>query len=293
MTAPLTRRAVLSGAAAIVALRGGAANAAASRPDIEARLAEIEAAAKGRLGVAILDTKTGAFYGRRVNERFPLCSTFKVLAAAYVLVRIDEGAEKLDRRVVISKDDIVEYSPVSETRVGGEGMTVAEICAAAMTLSDNTAGNLMLASFGGPQALTKWLRSLGDAATRLDRIEPALNEATPGDPRDGTTPRAMAYTLQRILLGNVLSKKSEGLLIEWLVTNKTGNARLRAGLPANWKVGDKTGTGGRGATNDVAIVWPPAHPPLIIAAYLADTEAALDTRNAAIADVGRVAGALF
>jgi len=293
MPLSISRRAALSSALAIVAAHYARAADTSSQPDINARLAEIEAAVKGRLGVAILDTKSGDLYGQHLLERFPLCSTFKLLAAAYVLVRVDDGEEKLDRRIVFSKDDIVEYSPVTETRVAGEGMTVAEICAAAITVSDNTAGNLMLASFGGPEALTNWLRSLGDAATRLDRIEPALNEATPGDPRDGTTPRAMAYTLQRILLGNVLSKKSEAQLIEWLIANKTGNARLRAGLPADWKIGDKTGTGGHGATNDVAIIWPPNRPPVIIAAYLADTDAALDARNAAIADVGRAAAALF
>ena len=173
------------------------------------------------------------------------------------------------------------------------GMTMEELCAAAITQSDNTAANLMLASFGGPVALTNWLRTLGDKATRLDRIEPDLNEAAPGDPRDGTTPRAMAYTLQRILLGNVLSKASESLLIGWLTANTTGDARLRAGMPAGWRVGDKTGTGSNGATSDVAIVWRPERPPVIIAAYLVDTKAPIEERNRALADVGRAAAALF
>jgi len=293
MPLPISRRTALSSALAVLAAHYAGAAETSSQPDIAAQLAQIEAAVKGRLGVAILDTKTGELRGQRLLERFPLCSTFKLLAAAYVLVRVDDKEENLDRRVVFSAGDVVEYSPVTEKHIGSDGMRMAEICAAAITLSDNTAGNLMLASFGGPEALTKWLRTLGDAATRLDRIEPALNEATPGDPRDGTTPRAMVYTLQRILLGNVLSKKSEGQLVEWLVANKTGDARLRAGLPADWKVGDKTGTGGHGATNDVAIVWPPNRPPIIIAAYLADTEAPIDARNAAIADVGRAASSLF
>ena len=232
-------------------------------------------------------------FGRRELERFPLCSTFKVLAAALVLQRVDLGAEQLDRRVVFSAADVVEHSPVTQGRAGPEGMTIAEICAVAITVSDNTAGNLMLASFGGPAALTEFLRTLGDKATRLDRTEPALNEVPPGDPRDGTTPRAMAYTLQRILLGNVLSKSSENQLVGWLTASTTGEARLRAGLPGEWRVGDKTGTGARGATNDVAIVWPPDHPPIVIAVYLADTTLPLDVRNAAIADVGRAAAALF
>jgi beta-lactamase class A len=293
MPALISRRSVLSSALAILVLHVTEAGAEPAPIDLNARLAEIEAAAQGRLGVAILDTKTGELFGRREFERFPLCSTFKVLAAALVLQRVDSGEEKLNRRVVFSANDVVEHSPVTKDRAGAEGMTVAEICAAAITQSDNTAGNLMLASFGGPEALTQWLRTLGDAATRLDRTEPALNEVPPGDPRDGTTPRAMAYTLQRILLGNVLSKPSENLLIGWLTANATGGARLRAGLPADWRVGDKTGTGARGATNDVAIVWPPDHPPIVIAVYLVDTEAPLDVRNAALADVGRAAAALF
>jgi len=293
MPALISRRSVLSSALAIAVLHVTEAGAEPAPIDLNARLAEIEAAAQGRLGVAILDTKTGELFGRREFERFPLCSTFKVLAAALVLQRVDSGEEKLNRRVVFSANDVVEHSPVTKDRAGAEGMTVVEICAAAITQSDNTAGNLMLASFGGPEVLTQWLRTLGDAATRLDRTEPALNEVPPGDPRDGTTPRAMAYTLQRILLGNVLSKPSENLLIGWLAANATGGARLRAGLPADWRVGDKTGTGARGATNDVAIVWPPDHPPIVIAVYLVDTEAPLDVRNAALADVGRAAAALF
>ncbi len=290
MPAPISRRFVLQSALALAALQAGAEPAPL---DIDARLAEIEATAQGRLGVAILDTKTGDLFGRREFERFPLCSTFKVLAAALVLQRTDIGADRLDRRIVFSADDVVDYSPITKDRAGGQGMTLAEVCAAAITVSDNTAGNLMLASLGGPSGLTSFLRTLGDAATRLDRIEPALNEATPGDPRDGTTPRAMAYTLQRIFLGNVLTKTSEAQLIEWLTASTTGGARLRAGLPADWRVGDKTGTGGNGATNDVAIAWPPGRPPVIIAVYLADTQAPLDVRNAAIADVGRAATALL
>ncbi len=293
MPLSISRRTVLSTALGFAMVPVTDALAERAKFDLAARLAEIEATAQGRLGVAILDTKSGELYGSREFERFPLCSTFKVLAAALVLSRVDSGEERLDRRVVFSAADVVEYSPVTKDHAGPEGMTISDICAAAITVSDNTAGNLMLASFGGPEVLTKYLRTLGDAATRLDRIEPGLNEATPGDPRDGTTPRSMAYTLQRILLGNVLSRSSESLLIGWLVANTTGNARLRAGVPAGWRVGDKTGTGGNGAANDVAIIWPPDRPPLIIAAYLADTKAPLDVRNAAIADVGRAAVALI
>lgn len=289
----LTRRSLLSSALALAVLQMSKADAAtASAADINARLAEIEAAAKGRLGVAILDTKTGELYGQRLFERFPLCSTFKALAASLVLVRVDSGEEKLDRRVVFQKSDVVPYSPATKDRVGGDGMTVAELCAAAITQSDNTAANLLLASFGGPDALTDWLRTLGDKATRLDRTEPSLNDVPAGDPRDGTTPRAMAYTLQRILLGNVLAKNSERQLVDWLVANKTGDKRIRAGLPAGWRVGDKTGTC-EGSVSDVAVVWPPDRPPYIIAAYLADSKASPEEREKALADVGRAAASLM
>lgn len=292
MQPAITIRTALAGALAIAAMQIARPTDLAAEPGIDARLAQIEAEAKGRLGVAILDTKTGQLYGQRGLERFPLCSTFKVLAAARVLDRADHGEEKLDRRVVINKDDIVPFSPVTEKHVGGEGMTVGELAAAALTQSDNTAANALLASVGGPQALTEYLRTLGDKTTRVDRTEPQLNDVKAGDFRDGTTPRAMAYTLQRIFLGNVLSKTSEKQLADWLVANKTGDARLRAGFPADWRVGDKTGTC-NGATNDVAIVWPPNRPPVIVAAYLADSKASPEAREKALADVGRAAAEMF
>ena len=292
MSQSISRRAVLACALALMLANPARAADTSTQSSIEARLAEIEASVKGRLGVTILDTQTGTRYGMRQDERFPLCSTFKVLAAAQVLERVDRGEEKLDRRVTFSKDDVVVYSPVTKGRAGPVGMTIAELSAAAITHSDNTAANLMLASFGGPEALTKYLRTLGDKATRLDRIEPGLNEVNPGDPRDTTTTRAMAYTLQRILLGNVLSESSKKQLIDWLTANTTGDARLKAGLPKGWRIGDKTGTC-NGSASDVAIVWPPDRAPIIITAYLADTKAPLEARNAAIADVARTAAALF
>lgn len=292
MPPAITPRKALAAALVITLAHLAGLRDSAAEPGIDSQLAQIEAEAKGRLGVAILDTKTGQLYGQRDLERFPLCSTFKVLAAARVLDRADHGEERLDRRVVINKGDIVPYSPVTKTHVGGEGMTIADLAAAALTHSDNTAANVLVASVGGPQALTEYLRTLGDKATRIDRAEPALNDVSSGDFRDGTTPRAMAYTLQRIFLGNVLSKASEKQLADWLVANKTGDARLRAGFPADWRVGDKTGTC-NGATNDVAIVWPPNRPPVIIAAYLADAKASPAAREAALAKVGRAVASMF
>ena len=259
-----------------------------------ARLAALERRHGGQLGVAILDTVGGRRINHRGEERFPMCSTFKWLAAALVLARVDRGEERLDRRVVFDAKDLVSYSPVTEKHAGAPGMTVAELCDAAVTLSDNTAGNLLLASFGGPAALTAFARSIGDTRTRLDRIEPELNEALPGDPRDTTTPAAMLGDLRELLLGDTLSPASRAQLTAWLVANKTGDARLRAGVPADWRAGDKTGTSNnRGATNDVAILWPPGRGPLLVAAYYIDAVAATpEQRSAVLADVGRIVAGL-
>jgi beta-lactamase class A len=250
-------------------------------------LARVEAESGGRMGVAVLDTLTGAQVGHRADERFPMCSTFKLLAAAAVLARVDVGRERLDRRIRFEASDIVVNSPVTKGRLGGDGMSLAELCEAAMTVSDNTAGNLLLASLGGPGGLTAYARSLGDTLTRLDRIEPVLNEAVPGDPRDTTTPAAMLSNLRTLALGTVLSTASKELLTAWLIGNKTGDTRLRAGLPKDWRVGDKTGSGERGTTNDVGLVWPPQHPPVIISIYLTGTPATSEQRNATLANVGR------
>jgi beta-lactamase class A len=257
--------------------------------DATSPLAALERRNGGRLGVAALDTASGRRVGHRGDELFPLCSTFKFLAAAFVLARVDRGEEKLDRRVVFSDKDLVTYSPVTKNHVGPGGMSMAEICEAAVTLSDNTAGNLQLASFGGPAGLTAYARSLGDRATRLDRIETELNEAKPGDPRDTTTPAAMLDTMQRLLISDALSASSRDRLIGWLLASKTGARRLRAGLPADWRVGDKTGTGNNGTANDVAIAFPPGRAPILIAAYYTESTIPDDARNAVIAEAGRLA----
>jgi beta-lactamase class A len=258
---------------------------------LEADLAKLETEGGGRLGVAVLDTGSRTLTGYRADERFPMCSTFNLLAAAAVLKRVEQGKEKLDRRVTFTAGEIVVNSAITKDRVGGDGMTVAELCQAAMTWSDNTAGNLLLASLGGTQALTDYARSLGDTITRLDRIEPDLNEALPGDLRDTTTPTAMSKNIESLVLGNALSEDSKEQLTTWLVGNKTGNARLRAGLPADWRVGDKTGSGDHGTTNDVGAAWPPQAAPVFVAIYLTGTAASSDERNRTIASVGHAIAA--
>jgi beta-lactamase class A len=284
MPASIARRAVFAGS--LLALPAFANDAATG-------FAELERSNGGRLGVAAVDPASGRRADYRGDERFPMCSTFKLLAAAFVLARVDRGHEKLDRRVVFADKDIVPYSPVTKDHVGSGGMSMAEICEAAMTLSDNTAGNLMLASFGGPSALTHYVRSLDNGVTRLDRIETALNEATPGDPRDTTSPAAMVGTMQRLLVGDALSAGSRERLVGWLLANKTGDKRLRAGLPADWRVGDKTGTGGNGSANDVAIVWPPGRAPILVAVYFTGSTISDEARNAVIANAGRIVAAGF
>jgi beta-lactamase class A len=263
--------------------------------DLNDQLQALERRHGGRLGVSILDMASGERAGHRADERFPMCSTFKFLAAAQVLARVDRGEEELQRRVIFASKDLVTYSPMTEKHVGAPGMTLAELCHATITLSDNTAGNLLLDSFGGPAGLTAFARSLGDNVTRLDRRETELNEAIPGDPRDTTTPAAMLDDMRRLLLGDALSPASRKQLGDWLLANTTGGSRLRAGLPGDWRVGDKTGTSDNGinnASNDIAIAWLSDRAPLLVTAYYAEATAPQETRNAVLAEVGRIAAGL-
>jgi len=250
----------------------------------------VEESLGARLGFSALDTGTGTTWLYQADQRFPMCSTFKVIACAAFLARVDRGADSLDRRVVISQNDLVSYSPLTETRVGGQGMTMAEICEAALTLSDNTAGNTILKSIGGPEGVTAFAKSIGDDVTRLDRWETELNEALAGDARDTTTPNAITQTLSKLLLGEVLSINSRQQLQRWMIANKTGDAKLRAGLPQGWTVGDKTGGGDNGTMADVAIVWPSQRQPLIVAVYMTETTASFEERNAGIAAIAQALG---
>lgn len=268
------------------------ARAAESDEDIDRRFADLEKRTGGRLGVSVIDTETNITLGFRQTERFPMCSTFKVLASAMVLSRVDKGAENLERRVIYDQGKLVSYSPETEKHVGGEGMSVGELCKAAITLSDNTAGNLLLESFGGPEALTKWLRSIGDSSTRLDRWETALNEGKKDDPRDTTTPDAMLDTLGNVALGSVLSEPSRATLIDWMVASTTGGARLRAGLPDGWKVGDKTGSGSGGTAADVAIIWPNDRGPILVTAYVAEATAPVNELNPVFAEVAKIVASM-
>jgi len=276
----------VSGMCSCPMARALAQNDKAASDALSTALRNIEAERGGRLGVAVLDSQTGKSAGYRADERFPMCSTFKVLVAAAVLARVDIGVEQLARRIPITQADLLSYAPVTKSHLDS-GMTVAELCEAAITLSDNTAANLLLASFGGPPALTRYAQSIGDNVTRLDRIEPDLNEATPGDVRDTTTPAAMARTLAKLTTADTLRPPSRDLLVGWMIDCKTGAERLRAGLPQGWRVGDKTGTGERGAVNDVAIAWPPGSAPVIVTVFMSGSTLPAERLDEAHAEVAR------
>lgn len=249
--------------------------------------AKLEKDSDGRLGVAVLDVASGEHAGHRADERFAMCSTFKMLLAAAVLRRVDAGTESLDRKIPIPSAVTLFNSPITQEHAGST-MAVLELCAASITRSDNTAANLLLDMIGGPPGLTQFARSIGDGVTRLDRIETSLNEAAPGDPRDTTSPAAMIANWRTLLLGNALSSASRNLLIGWLIANETGGERLRAGLNSSWRIGDKTGSNGENTTNDVAIVWAGEQAPVLIAAYLTACPGPEAKRNAVLAEVGRL-----
>ncbi|WP_437734418.1 class A beta-lactamase [Sorangium sp. So ce1335] len=261
-----------------------------------AALARFEAQFGGRLrlGVAALDTATGARIGHRAGERFAMCSTFKTLLAACILARVDQGQLTLDRRIAYREADLLEHAPVARARLAEGSLTVEELCAAAVEVSDNTAANLLLAQIGGPAGLTAYVRSLGDQVTRLDRNEPTLSTNLPGDPRDTTTPDAMTDTYRTLLVDDrALREASRARLKAWMVQATTGLARLRAGLPRDWIVGDKTGTGENGIANDVAVAWPPSRAPIVVACFVEVPSASADARNAVHAEVARFVAAAF
>lgn len=254
---------------------------------IRSELASIERGVDGRLGVAIHDLETGLQAGYRADERFAMCSTFKLMLAAAILARVDRREENLERRIVFGPDRLEHYAPVTKRHVGEPGMSIAELCDASVTLSDSTAANLLLETIGGPAGVTAFMRRLGDTVTRLDRTEPSLNTAIPGDLRDTTTPIAMLGSLHKVLLGDALSPASRAQLLAWGVGNRTGDARLRAGVSRGWRVADKTGTGERGATNDIGVLWPEERAPILVTVYLTETDAPDRAREAAIAEVAR------
>lgn len=265
------------------------ANANSKRCEVIAgKLAQLERRNGGRLGVLVLDTATGERCGLHADERFPMCSTFKFLLAAAVLQRVDRREEKLTRATAIPPKPLLFNSPLTEPHAGGT-MSVADLCEAALTRSDNTAANLLLETVGGQSGLTKFCRSIGDNVTRLDRTETSLNQALPGDPRDTTSPGAMADDLHTILLGDVLSPAARGQLIAWMEANQTGLDKLRADLPKGWRAADKTGSNGKTTTNDIAVIWPGAGKPIVVTAYITECPGPESKRAAMLKQVGKIA----
>lgn len=277
-----TRRATLAGSLALAACGTRGDVDQARRTENYLRRLERRLGPGARLGVSALNTDTGARINFRAEERFAMASTFKWLLAAAALERLDHS-----RQIAITQADLVTYSPATSERVGGE-MSVIELAEAAVVLSDNTAANLLLHRLDGPDGFTVWLRQNVDSVTRLDRWELELNENAPGDVRDTTTPLAQVEALNRLLVGDSLRRSNRETLRAWMIASRTGLQRIRAGLPSDWRVGDKTGTGMNGAYNDVAIAWPPKGHAILIAVYQDGGNADADTRNM----VHRHAGAL-
>jgi len=279
------------GAASMVVVPGTAPGRSVR---LEVGLRHLERRSGGRLGVAVLDTADGRITGNRLDERFALCSTFKMLAVAFVLGRVDRGVERLDRRIAFTRHDLVAPFKATEPHVGPAGMSVEALCDVAVTVSDSTAANLLLRSFGGPAALTEFLRENGDTQTRLDREELSLNIVRPGEVHDTTTPRAMVETVQRLLLGDVLSGASRVLLTGWMLAARdAATRRLRVGLPQGWRIANKPGTWEGTATNDIGVIWPPGRPPVVVAAYLGGAPTATPAQEAILADVARLVAAVI
>ncbi|MET7455345.1 class A beta-lactamase [Streptomyces sp. NPDC005574] len=279
----MTRRALLTAgtaAATTLLVPTAPAHAAAGGSGgdpVTARLSALEAEHGARLGVFARNLATRRTVRHRADERFPLCSLFKTLATGAVLRDLDRHGEVLARRVRWTAADLVENSPVTEKHLA-DGMTVAELADAAIRYSDNTAGNLLLRQLGGPTAVTRFARSLGDRVTRLDRWETELNSAEPWRITDTTSPRASGRTYARLVLGDALNRPDRDLLTRWLLNNTTSGNRFRAGLPTTWTVADKTGGGWYGANNDVGIAWTEDGTPLVLAVQttLPDRDAAYD-----------------
>jgi len=259
--------------------------------DFAASAAAIQSRVGGRVGVHVLDTQSQLELAFNARERFAMCSTFKPVLAAHVLRRVDAGTLTLDHKLPLRPADILPHAPVTSLHVAEGSMSVRDLCAAIITVSDNPAANILLAATGGPAALTQFLRGIGDRVTRLDRTELELNTNLRGDLRDTTTPQAMAHSIEMVLLGDVLSTQARLQLIAWLRQSTTGLARLRAGLPAEWKAGDKTGTGANGATNDVMIAWPPGRSAVIGAVYFSESTQSTQALEQAQAEIGGLVAA--
>ncbi|TDN69746.1 class A beta-lactamase [Paraburkholderia sp. BL10I2N1] len=289
MTYSQNRRSLLLAAAMLPVARAVTARAAEGpQPtSTEAQLATLEKSSGGRLGLFALNTATGEQTRYRADERFPFCSTFKVILAGAILTRSTRVPGFMQQCVNYAQSELVHYSPVTAEHVG-DGMTVAELCRAAIQYSDNTSANLLMKMLGGPAAVTSFARSIGNSEFRLDRWETELNSVVPGDQRDTSTPAAMARSLQTLALGDTLPPPQRAQLLDWLRGNKMGAKRIGAAVPADWQIGDKTGTGDYGTANDIAVLWPPAREPVVLAIYHTQLAADAKSRDDVIAVAARI-----
>lgn len=293
----LSRRTLLGASAAALLLRttGAFAAPANRRFDPSSRLRALEGR-NGRLGVCLLDTETGEFTGNRIDEYFAFCSTFKLPLVAALLREADHGRLDLSEVLPYTKSDLLPWAPVTGKHVDKGGLSMAVLAQAAQELSDGPAANLLVRRLGGPAAVTAKFREMGDTVTRLDRYEPDLGLVLSGDLRDTTSPLAMAQLVRRVTTGTLLRHDSRQRLLRWMENTTTGTRRLRAGLPAEWRSGNKTGTGrAEGTTNkcnDVAITFPINRSPIVVAAYFDSGEytGQVEARHeAVVAEVGRIA----
>ncbi len=284
----INRRSFLHLAAALPAFAIGTRAFAQSSDQTAPHFMALEKSFDARIGVFALDTSSGQQIRHRANERFPFLSTFKIIAAAAVLKRSEREPNLLNQRIRYHKSNLVTYSPITQKHLT-DGMTIAQLCAAALQYSDNTAANLLLREIGGPAALTDFARSTGNNSFRLDRWETQLNTAIPSDSRDTATPEAMARSLRQFTLGNALAPDSRAQLIEWLRGNTTGDKRIRAAVPPDWPVGDKTGSGDYGTANDIAVIWPPNRAPIVLAIYTTRHQAEAKRDDKLIAEAARIA----
>jgi len=275
-----TRRGLIAGAALLPF-------AAQAGDNPQGLIGAIEERAGGRLGVSVLDSQTGHRIRHRADERFPMCSTFKLLLVAATLNRIGNGLEQDSTWLTYSKADLLDYAPVTRAHVAQGGMGIYDLMAAAIEYSDNTAANLLLKNLGGPAKWTAFANYLGDNVSRLDRNEPTLNTSIPGDPRDTTTPDAMMNDVKRLIVGP--QRYNQGAALgPMMLACKTADNRIRAGLPKGWKCGNKTGTGTNGSTNDIAVIWPPHRKPIFMTVYYTESKSDLPKREAVITDVARI-----
>ena len=288
----IDRRRFLAGAT-LLAAGCSAPPTASEQSRTSLELLRAELGQRARLGVAALDTGSGRTLGFDADSRYAMCSTFKVPLAAAILADVEAGRLRLSDDIAFERADLLDHAPVVRAHLARGRLSVERLCAAIVEVSDNSAANLLLRRIGGPAQLTAFIRRSGDRVTRLDRYEEELNTYLPRDPRDTTTPAAMLGLMQALLLGDVLTPASRARLTGWMEGATTGLRRLRAGLPPGWTAGDKTGNGARGASNDIAITWPPNRRPILIASYMSGVEVDDAAKHAAHANVGRIVSAAF